>query len=160
MDNALRCGELGFCFFSETVHTLKPRCKTPCRRYFTDTAVATSRNQMGNLTNTAAIPRDAWISTSTMSPSLPQLHILSKMIGGWCLCSEQEQYMSHAGTDVADWSDRVEDKYGCCWPAWGICACEMLSPRLKSGLSTSCYSRLLAKIRRMVSFFYCSIVGE
>ncbi|KAK0145636.1 Zinc finger BED domain-containing protein 1 [Merluccius polli] len=174
--------------FREMVHTLEPRYKIPCRRYFTDTAIPTlyaktKSKVLDTLTNAGrvAITCDAWTSIATVSYVTVTAHFINN---DWQLVSlvlqTRAMYESHTGANVADLLKKVASE-------WHLndndlvlvtdnasnmvvaaklggfvhvkCYAHTLNLARQRALKLPALSKLLAKIRRIVSFFHRSTVG-
>ncbi|KAK0145706.1 Zinc finger BED domain-containing protein 1 [Merluccius polli] len=161
--------------FREMVHTLEPRYKIPCRRYFTDTAIPTlyaetKSKVLDTLTNAGrvAITCDAWTSIATVSYVTVTAHFINN---DWQLVSlvlqTRAMYESHTGANVADllkkvaseWHLNDNDLVLVTDNASNMVVAAQLGGFVHRALKLPALSKLLAKIRRIVSFFHRSTVG-
>ena len=172
--------------FQGMVNTLDPKYKIPSRRYFTDTAIPTlySETKVKVLdtlmeAGRVALTCDAWTSIATVSYVTITAHFINK---DWQLVSlvlqTRAMYESHTGANVADLLKRVAEEWHLndvvlvtdnaanmvvAAQLGGLvhvrCYAHTLNLACQRALKLPSVSRLLARIRRIVSFFHRSTVG-
>ncbi len=145
----------GFCTM---LKVFEPRYSVPSRRYFSDTAIPalyreTTAHILESLSNTdrVAITCDAWTSISTDSYVTITAHYITdecKLTA--CVLQTQAMNESHTGTNVAELLQSVANAH-------------TLNLASQRALKLPAVSRLLGRVRRIVTFFHrnmASVGGE